>query len=147
MLPCRQFISTDGEPMNFLTWTENLSVGDGELDKHHKTIIESINKLEMVINKEDQRQVTKKILDELHLYVDYHFSAEEDLFKKTNFPHAQKHIDEHRSFRDRLEKIQRQYDKNDEFTSLEVMDFLINWVTNHIETFDREYIPYIAKKL
>ena len=129
--------------MKFLTWTDDLSVGDAELDKHHKTIIESINILETVINKKEQRQVTKQILDELHRYADYHFSAEENLFKKTNFPNAQNHIAEHRAFCDRLEKIQLQYDQQDEFSSLEVMDFLIDWVANHVVTFDKEYVPYI----
>ncbi|MFZ1978521.1 MAG: bacteriohemerythrin [Bacteroidota bacterium] len=130
--------------MKAFTWSDDLTVGDPELDRHHRSIVDAIGRMEQALEKNQKNTVTGMILFELQQYVEIHFAAEEKLFRKTGFPKAESHLAEHRVFQEKLEVLKEKFDSGDGSSSLDVMDFLIDWLTNHILTFDREYIPYIG---
>jgi hemerythrin len=133
-----------GAGVKLIEWSDDLSVGDPELDRHHRSIIDAIGRMERAMEKNQKDTITALILLELQQYVEIHFAAEENLFRKTGFPQAEQHTAEHRLFQDRLEILKEKFESGDGYSPLALMDFLIEWVINHIQTFDRQYIPYVG---
>ena len=66
----------------YMSWSDDLSVGLQEIDEQHKILITLINRLftEAIMQKADQ-SVVSKILNELVQYTIVHFSVEESLFR------------------------------------------------------------------
>ncbi len=114
--------------LGIFTWSDDLSVGDPELDRHHRSIVDAIGRMEQAMEKNQKNTITGLILLELQQYVEIHFAAEENLFRKTGFPQAERHIAEHRVFQEKLEILKDMFESGDESSPLEVMDFLIGWV-------------------
>ena len=128
----------------YITWSDDLNVGDPELDGHNRSIVDAIGRMEQALEKNQKNTMTGMILLELQQYVEVHFAAEEKLFRKTGFPQAEQHIAEHKIFQEKLEILKEEFVSGEGYPALDVLDFLISWFTNHITTFDREYIPYIC---
>ncbi len=123
-----------------IEWTESNSVGISSLDQQHKQLIALTNQLFQAIMEDRGRDVVIGVLDKLADYVKYHFSYEEELLTKYNFPADQReeHVKEHRALERQVHDFIKDI-KNQNSLDLEVYDFLRNWTTNHLNTTDKKY--------
>jgi len=87
----------------------------------------------------------KNLLKELSLYTDTHFTEEEELFKKSEYPHTEKHLEEHKYFIDKLSDFDNNLQLNNASVSLNILEFLKNWLFYHIEIVDKGYALYVKK--
>lgn len=131
--------------MDFALWTENLSVEIDIIDDQHKVLIQLINDSSRMILKRDNGRV-KEIIGELRQYTDTHFSEEENLFKQSEYPLVEKHLMEHRYFIDKLEDFDKNLTDNDVSVSINILEFLKNWLFYHIEIIDKGYAAYVIKE-
>ena len=128
-----------------IKWTKEFSVGVKELDEHHQHIISVINKLYDAVSGGNNPRAVIETLTELREYASYHFQAEEELMRKKNYPDAPAHIQEHEEFQNQLQRIQNLVQSNDDFSGLELMEFLSSWLTTHVLTTDMKYVPYLSR--
>jgi hemerythrin len=127
-----------------LTWSDEFSVKIKELDEHHRKIFSILNKLFDEINKGSHSRVVLEVLTDLDEYASYHFQAEEELFRKKNYPDAQEHMREHEVFRSHQRKLDELVRMNDNLAGLELSEFLSSWLISHVLTTDKKYIPYLT---
>jgi hemerythrin-like metal-binding protein len=127
-----------------IKWMDEYSVGVKDLDAHHQHIISILNKLFAAIGQGNNQRAVIETLHELRDYASYHFQAEEVLMHKHNYPGTDHHMQEHEEFRNKLQRIQDLAKKNDDFSGLELMEFLSSWLTNHVLTEDMKYVPYLT---
>jgi len=116
--------------MEQLQWNDRFSVGIRLIDSQHKKLFSIINDLIIAKENEQQQDVIESILTELVAYTEYHFSSEEKLFKIHS--DYNEHCLVHRKF---VAKIMAQidsYHNNKEDISEETLNFLIEWLKNHV---------------
>lgn len=132
--------------MEFVQWEDKLSVHIDMIDDQHKVLINLINETsKMVLNKNDKE--VAEILTELKEWTDKHFTEEEELFTASAYPDAEKHKEEHIYFVKKVSDFAEDHKQNDLSASLNILQFLKNWLIYHIEIIDKTYAPYVRKML
>lgn len=125
-----------------IEWTTALSTGVPALDEHHKTIFRWLAELENAAA--DQRTLFGVyVITRLKHYVREHFTAEEALMQAANYPDLAAHMAEHEAFRARLGELQLKSIAQD--VSSETVEFLMEWLANHITKTDMAYVPYLKQ--
>jgi hemerythrin len=130
--------------MPLMTWTEKMSVGVEVLDNDHKKLVDMVNTLFDGIQGGHGKEAVGKILDGLIAYTVEHFNREEAFFAKTGYPDAAAHKAQHEDLCKQVVDVQQKFKSGATPTlSLEVMNFLKNWLVNHIQGTDKKYSAYL----
>lgn len=123
-----------------MRWKKEYSVKVKEIDIQHKKIFVLINDLNKAIINKNFSETLRKIIDGLVDYSIYHFETEEKYFKKFNFEYSDEHKKEHESFKKKITEIIKKIDNNEMEISFELVDFLEDWIINHVTGSDQKYI-------
>jgi hemerythrin len=130
--------------MELLTWNESFRVEIKSVDIQHQKWFEIINRLDK-INQCKECDNLKNILEELLKFTETHFKYEEIYFEKFNFSGSENHKNEHKVFIERLLSYKVDVDNGTEILSDEVMQFIRDWVINHVKETDHGYIQNFHK--
>lgn len=123
-----------------IQWNESHSVNVKEIDEQHKNFIRILNKMyDLVYQKIDQAKL-KIILDELVAYAEKHFYTEEVYFDKFNYEHSQEHKEEHSKLKSQIKDFYKRFEAGEAEISTELLDFLENWLVDHLDIQDKKYI-------
>lgn len=128
-----------------MEWTKALSVGHTKVDLQHKELIDNIEKIkELDPNNINPREIDN-LLNFIMNYTIKHFSEEEELLKKWNYPDIESHHTIHEAFKKEIGNcIVNLRNKNYSkiyLSSLKVK--LSSWLVSHIMNEDKKYIKYI----
>lgn len=126
--------------LNLIDWSDSLSVKNVELDEQHKKIICIINDLHYALLKKKGNEILDDILEELVDYAKLHFSAEEKLFEKLDYPGAEAHIAQHCEFVNKVLSFKWDLERGKVTLSIDVMEYLVSWFLGHIQRVDQEYV-------
>ncbi|MHA1584603.1 MAG: bacteriohemerythrin [Promethearchaeota archaeon] len=131
--------------MKPLKWENKFSVGVDLFDEQHKRLILIITQL-LEFTKENEFSTSlENILKNLTDYSIYHFSSEEILMQKYDFPGFEAHKAEHQKFIARLGEFNKDFHENKMNLSLKIYIFLKDWLKGHIEGVDKEYTKFFQK--
>ena len=125
--------------MALIGWTDELSVGISEINEQHKKLIDMINDLHAATLKGKGKAAVGSILSGLASYVVEHFACEEKYFDSFNYADSASHKLQHKVFVDRLTQFQNDAEKGKVMLSLDIMDFLEEWIQDHIRIQDKGY--------
>lgn len=132
-----------------LLWTDNLSVGIDQFDDDHKRLIAIINELHCSIQAARAKGAIDKeeieiVLHRLQNYIRYHCDREELFMAKTEYPELDSHRKEHRRLEARIADMAERFrDSTNPEHAAEIMQFIFDWVTNHIFVYDRQYSSHL----
>ncbi|RZI42643.1 bacteriohemerythrin [Herbaspirillum sp. HC18] len=126
-----------GEKMTYLSWSDELAVGNTFIDNDHKKLIEMVNRLHALMNEGKGKDVIGKVLHNLITYTHEHFRREEDLMRKLQFPGFQNHKDEHEKLLAQVLDLQHKFESGAATLSIQVLHFLRDWLINHIGKSDK----------
>jgi hemerythrin len=129
--------------MPIINWTNTYSVNSSEIDKQHKKLFDLINSLHKAMVQGKGKEILGQTLDALVDYARVHFTNEEKMLAKVNYPDLPAHKVEHAAFNQKVIDLQTDYRAGKLALTLQVMDFLKNWLTNHILKVDKKYVAYI----
>jgi hemerythrin len=132
--------------MALISWSDTMSVGVDKIDKEHRVLIDLINLLhsEMLAGKSKDAMGT--VLDKLIAYTKTHFAMEETLFRTHVYPAADGHKKEHEALTRKVLALQADFKAGKAVISAPVLDFLRDWLTNHILKQDMAYKTFFANK-
>jgi hemerythrin len=130
--------------MALMKWDHTLSVQIDSIDTQHQKLVALLNKLHDAMAAGTGRQVVGSVLDELVSYTKEHFAFEEGLMKKAAYPDFPNHQVEHAKLTAQAVELQKNV-KNGQAMTMDVMNFLVNWLSQHIMKVDKKYIPYVRK--
>ncbi len=125
--------------MPIVTWNDTYSVKVKEIDLQHKKLVDIINELFDAMKAGKGNTVIDKLLDELVKYTKYHFSAEENYMRKFKFDQSDIQEAQHKQFVAKINDFIEQYKANRLTLSIEMMNFLKDWLINHIVKMDKQY--------
>lgn len=133
--------------MPLMEWSDRLSVGIGIVDTQHKKLVGMVNDLYDAVQSGHGQDVLGKILDGLIAYTAEHFKQEETFFAQTGYPDTEAHKKEHADLVKQVLDVQAKYKSGATgVLSLEVMNFLKNWLVKHIQGSDKKYAPHLNSK-
>lgn len=129
--------------MSYITWHKHLELGIEAVDVEHQRLLSTINALYDEMLKGMSKEVMTKTLVELLKYTDYHFATEENLFRKYNVPNAKSHILQHNEYQNKITQFYDDFKTGKTVLSMEILEFLTFWWTNHIQQVDKLYVDFI----
>jgi len=132
--------------MEFIEWTNALSVGVTTFDNEHKQLVVLINTLNQALTAGSAKKTMEDILQSLVNYTTIHFKHEEDYMVLYDYPDYQKHKKEHDALTTQVIEFQERYRAGKTAFSLELMYFLKDWLINHIMGTDKKYKDYFIAK-
>ncbi|HLP17876.1 MAG TPA: bacteriohemerythrin [Bacteroidota bacterium] len=132
--------------MALIDWSNDLSVNIQEVDKQHKILINLINKLHEAMRVGQGKAALESILAELVVYTKTHFAYEESLFAQYGYPASASHKKEHDDLTTTVVDTQKQYHAGQLVMSVEVLQFLKQWLTKHIQMTDKAYTAHFKSK-
>ena len=132
--------------MALITWTTAFSVGVREIDTQHQELIRLINDLHDAMREGKGRSTMGEILKRLIDYTVNHFGFEEKLFAETGYPESLAHTAEHASLTREVQALALKYESGQSVLSIEVMEFLRSWLTDHIKGVDKRYTAHLHSK-
>jgi hemerythrin-like metal-binding protein len=125
--------------MALMTWNKSYSVSVPTIDSQHKILFDIINELHTAMMNGQARSLTGSILHRLADYTQTHFAAEEAKMAAAKYPGLAEHKVKHRDLVKQVEEYVLRYDKGEITLNLELLNFLRDWLTNHIQKVDMEY--------
>ncbi len=125
--------------MELIKWSDKYSVNNFLLDSQHKKLIAIINELHTAMKVARGNEIMQTIFDELIWYTKEHFRTEEQIMLKFNYPAYNEHKAEHEKLTEQVLKLQKDYKEGKSLITMDTMNFLKNWLINHIEGTDKKY--------
>lgn len=132
--------------MALIDWSNDLSVNIKEIDQQHKKLVDLINTLHEAMRVGQGKTALEKILAELIVYTQTHFAYEESLMAKHGYATAAAHKKEHDDLAATVVDTQKQYASGQLVMSVEVLQFLKQWLTKHIQVTDKAYTKHFNAK-
>lgn len=132
--------------MALITWKEAYSVNITEIDNQHKKLIELINNLHDAMITGKGKEEISKTLRGLVNYTLTHFAMEEKYFDQYDFPGSEAHKKQHRNLVEQVAALQKKHESGERVLTIDVMNFLRDWLNDHIIGSDKGYGPYLNSK-
>jgi len=134
------------EVKKLVEWTDDLSVGLQEIDEQHKILVSLVNRLYEAIITNREHELIATILNELVDYTIIHFAVEESLMRIFDYPQYEQHKYHHEELSKQVIELQKKVIEGEAEISMDVLNFLRAWLTNHIMIEDKHYGPFLVKQ-
>ncbi len=132
--------------MAYFNWTDDLSVHIPSIDEQHKKLISMINDFYDSFKSGHNREKLVELVAGLKEYTSYHFTTEENLLTKHGYEDYDNHKKQHDTFVEKVNDFQERIESGKLVVSVEVTNFLKDWLINHIQKTDREYSSFLVGK-
>jgi hemerythrin len=132
-----------GSMMEFINWTDEMSVGSDMLDGHHKKIIECLNRLHPLIDATGRDDQVYAVLIMLEDFILVHFSAEEQCMRKAGYPDWHAHKEQHDKMYDLVAGLKSDVDHGRALDAKHLFDIIYDWLLQHIMGEDKKYVAFL----
>ena len=129
-----------------IRWSETLSVGIASIDEQHKILVGLINDLYKEMRSGSGKEAVGGTLERLVAYTADHFKYEEKLFREHNYAEQKGHQDLHNKLVGQVVQFQQEFINGEKDVSLELMEFLKEWLLTHIKKSDMAYSSFLQSK-
>jgi hemerythrin len=128
-----------------IEWNEKLATGNSNIDNQHKELFRRFDSLLAACNQRKGKEEVHNLLLFLGDYVKTHFSMEETLQKKHNYPGYPDHKKEHDGFIAELQKLEKQLQLEGASFPLVIQtnQTMVNWLIKHINARDKEMALFL----
>ena len=131
---------------DLMRWDSSLQLGITQIDDQHKQLVGMINDLHRAMKQRQTLAVSAGILERLISYTVMHFAVEEKLFQKYGYPEYDQHKKIHEKLVVQVKEFKTKVEQGDATISMELMDFLKDWLANHIKGTDKKYVPFLKQQ-
>ena len=130
-------------------WHDSFSVGVKLIDEQHIKLIKLTNKLFASCMSGQERSksdsIFLKVIHEVIDYVGYHFSTEEKVMERIDYPKYKEHKKEHVNFvKEVLAKVE-EFNVGKMNAPLSFVYYLRDWVLHHIAVNDKKLGAYLVE--
>lgn len=141
------------EKNDMFAFTDKYKTGIEMVDDEHRRLFEIIAETKDVIDSQflaDKYDHIMNLLDQLREYTEFHFKDEEVLMEKIGYPGLEAQKRAHAAFVERLVEIDFKdldnMDDNQQEYLLELIQFLVSWLSNHILGMDKKIGDFVVKQ-
>jgi hemerythrin len=120
-----------------------LKTGVPKIDDQHEALVDMINFLIEAKDNATPPETISFVLGEMTKYVYLHFRDEEQYMLDHFYPGLAVHRLIHETFEDQVLAYQKQYDEGRTDLLDDVLEFLTNWLIQHIQGDDKDMVQEI----
>jgi len=132
--------------MSLIYWNSKYMTGIKQFDEHHQHLVSLINLTHDGIISSAPKEELEAVLEELAKYTFYHFTAEEHWMSKHNYPFLTEHKEEHEKFIRYVSELQQKHKSGITMIDMQILNFLTDWLVEHIMGTDADYGVFVATK-
>lgn len=137
---------SSGNIPDLMPWGDEFKLGINSIDEQHKELVRMVNHLHRALKSRTGAKESGKILTELADYTVSHFTHEEELFAAHDYPDRAEHEEIHKDLVEKVTAFKTQFDQGKAGLSMELMEFLTNWLRHHILEKDKVYVSFFKEK-
>jgi hemerythrin len=119
-----------------IKWKEEYRIGIDHIDEQHQKLFEIANNAYELLKNEffyDKYDKIIEILSDLRDYAIYHFKSEEEYMLSINYEGYSSQKSAHDGFIEKINSVELdEIDEDQDQYILETLDFIVNWISNHI---------------
>ena len=127
-------------------WDDSFRVNIGVIDMQHQKLVSMVNELHQAMVQGSGKDKLGDTLSKLINYTRDHFATEERIMHSHAYPDFLAHKSEHEHLTATVLDFQRRFLSNEVGLTIGVMDFLKDWLRNHILGSDKRYSPFLNAK-
>jgi len=130
-----------------VAWSSDLETGNDAIDSQHKELFRLTSNLVQACAEDKGQEIMGDTLNFLAEYTVKHFTDEEALQVKHNFPDYANHKKTHDDFKVKVVELIHQYQKDSASVDLsaQVNSTIIRWLLQHIKREDFKIAEHIRK--
>ena len=126
-----------------MQWKDEYNIGVEIIDEQHKKLAEMIAKLKSVLSSNEKNRQMGETLKFLVDYTNYHFTAEEELLQRVDYPQYSYHKGLHKKFSSKITAVLMKLKKGEPVEVIDLTDFLTDWLINHILDEDKKIGDFV----
>ena len=127
-------------------WKNEYSVGIGSIDGQHQKLFGIAHELYIAMSAGQGKSALTGILDRLVRYTVVHFAHEERLMQAHNYSGFALHKAEHDALTQKVLTFQADLQSGRTPMTVQLLQFLRDWLAKHIKVSDMGYAPYLKEK-
>ncbi len=129
---------------DFMPWSKEYKLGIRSVDNDHRELFNLVNEFERAVRGNLPQSTVEATMKALEAYVLEHFRREEKYLAAAKYPDLAVHRQHHTDLRLDFKAFQLDYTASPEdFDAQEFLNFLKEWLTDHILSEDMAYVPYV----
>jgi len=129
--------------MSTFQWKEIYSVDHPEIDTQHKRLFQLAGELDAATTEAKDSAALSETLTNLIEYTKHHFACEELLMQTYHYPDFPLHKTYHDDLTERLMKFQESFAAGRTTKTVELSEFLKDWLDHHIDETDRDVAVFL----
>jgi len=127
-----------------MEWYDSYAIGVEAIDRQHKELVRRISRLQMTLAGGDIKQEVAEAPRFLVDYSNHHFADEEQIMADSGYAEIGRHKGLHKRFVNDLVLILVDLKKGKAVDPLAFIDFLTDWLINHIRYEDKKIGKHLA---
>jgi hemerythrin len=132
--------------MSIAKWDDSYRTGQAFIDRQHQELFRMVNELHDAIVSHTEKALIAPTLEKLITYTVQHFSAEEALMAKVQYPDLFVHRRKHQDLTKRAKEIQEEYRSGRLVLSITLSSFLADWLRHHIKEDDMALVKFVRSR-
>ncbi|MDF1613595.1 bacteriohemerythrin [Desulfurivibrio dismutans] len=132
--------------MAMFEWKDEYSVNIREIDEQHRQLVAMINELHEAMMQQRAKDVLGGLLNKLVSYCANHFAVEERLMQTHGYPEYASHKAKHEKMTAKVMALQNDLKSGKVNLTVEVSQFLKDWLDKHILGTDKKYAAHLNSK-
>ncbi len=129
-----------------IEWNPAYSIDVPSIDSQHRLLVSIIRQLQEAMLQGKVKETVVPLFGALNQYTKFHFEYEEQLLREHGYSSLESHQMSHAGLIRKLQEIQDQYTAGTITAGGPLMQFLRNWLFDHIGSHDRQYAPFLREK-
>jgi hemerythrin len=131
----------------FIQWEERYAVGIAIIDEQHKQLFGLTNALYEFCREGEisARENFKAVLRTAVDYINFHFTMEERIMERVNYPESAEHKRDHLRFVKKVLEESKLFEEGKSFVPHAFVRFLRDWILTHIAVSDKLVVDYILR--
>lgn len=132
--------------MSAIRWEDSMSVGVTLMDVDHRRLVEILGRLQQSVGEASNRELVAATIATLFDYTEEHFAHEEESMRLYAYPETAAHVAEHKDLMARLREFKANAETGQVASTLELMDFLGAYLTNHMLGADKRLGQFLRER-
>ena len=132
--------------MSGFEWKKEYELGIERIDKQHREFFKRVNRLALALYDNKGRDELKQLISYLKSHIEEHFSYEEALLSRTEYPKFNEHVKKHQELVNYFLNLEHEIKSRgaDNYLAIRVERDIREWWEDHELNYDSAYVPYVS---
>ncbi len=131
------------EKLPFIIWTSEYVLSDHSANEFHHELINSYDHLVALTAFGKSSDRVEYALEEIMTLAGSHFQMQESIMEQIMYPHYEEHRQDHLGLLEQRSELCRMLANSDPGGKLRALEYISEWINEHIKRYDRRYIEYV----